>query len=143
MATKISALVTAASAQSTQRYVIVSGDTNKQITTSVAQRGHIFYQEATAVATATIANLPGCDILGFRVRAVVNGSAGAGGMVTNIGVGADATFYGTQTVSARGLYFPTDVSARNLTNASGAVVAACPGASAGSVVVVGVQFLKR
>lgn len=143
MATKITALTTAASAQSTQAYVIVSGATNKQITASVMQKGMVFYQEATAVATATIANLPLCDIQDFVVKVVVNGSAAAGGLVTNIGVGGDAAFYGTQTVSARGIFWPSNVSARNFAAASGAVVAACPGASAGTVVIVGVEFIKR
>jgi hypothetical protein len=139
---KISALASAASAQAAQVFPLVSAGANKQITQRTLFQNGAFYQEATALATATVAFLPTSGIMDLYAKVIVNGSATDGGMVVNVGVGADATYFGTITVSARGIYRLTNVSARNLANASGAVVAAAPGASAASNVVVGVGYVR-
>ena len=143
MSSRITALATAASAQSSMVMVAVSGSTNKNISVSALQKGQVFYLEATAVATATIAMLPSCDIQDFVVKVPIGSSAAAAGCAVNIGIGTDATRFGTITTSGRGMYWPTNVSAAALVNASGAVVAAAPSATVASVFIVGVEYIRR
>ena len=142
---KITAMTSAASAQASTLYPIVSGgNANKSITqhTMLKSLGIPQYVEATAVGTATAAFLPASSIMDLYVKAIANSSGGDGGTVVNVGIGTDATYFGTITVSAKGLHRITNVSARNLQSVSGAVVAACPSATAASIFVVGVGYVR-
>ena len=154
MATKITALVTAASAAAGMRTVVVSGSTNKQIWFGRGGGGDgllggvVFATEATvaASATANIAVLASCDVIDFYVRALVGSSAAAAGTVVQIGVAADQVRFGSITVSAVGLYRPAVVagaSALSMRNFTGTITAVAPTATAAAVFMVGAQYVKR
>lgn len=144
---KISAFDALTSVQQSTVFPAADGNNTRRVYAS-ALRSYLgpnlcVYQEATALTTSTVADIPLCDIVDLYAKVIVNGSANDGGMVVNIGIGTDATRFGTISVSARGLYRLTNVSARMLAGASGAVVAAAPGASAASNVIAGVGYFKR
>jgi len=105
------------------------------------------YVETTALTTTQVALMPSqsANIHDLYVKVLANSSGGAGGTAINFGIAGDATFYGTITVSAVGFHRlnATQVSARNLANASGAVLVAAPTASAASNFVAGVGYLQN
>lgn len=153
MATKISALVTAASGAAGQRVVVVSGNTNKQLWLgnngggSGLFGGLLFATEATVAASATtnVVALTSADLTGFYVRAMPGSSGGAGGSIVQIGVATDQTRLGTVTTSGIGFYdlvFP-NMSAAAMRNFTGTITAVAPSATAASVFMVGAYFLKR
>jgi hypothetical protein len=103
-------------------------------------------QEATvgAATTARVAFLPSTsNIASLKVKVLVGGSAGAGGLEINAGITGNKTFFGTLVVSAAGFYEFTNVSARNLTGVSGAIEMVASGASAATNCIGVVQYYQR
>lgn len=144
-ARKITSFASGASAQASTLYPVVSGgNANKILTqhTILKSLGIPQIVEATALATATVAFLPASTIHNLYVKAIVGSSAAAAGSIVNVGIGTDATYFGTITTSGAGLYRLTNVSARNLQSVSGAVVAAAPSATAASIFVVGIGYFR-
>jgi hypothetical protein len=148
---KISALTAAASANSAQIHVVVSGGTNKRVTTQqmLVGLGVAQYVEGTCRATATIATLPPCNIFDMYVKVLARSSGGAGGTEIKVGFGAAIDSFATINVSGNGqIYRPDTNTASNynditlLQGASGAVVAAAPTASANANFVVGIGYFR-
>ena len=145
---KITAFASAASAQASTVYPVVSGgNANKIITqhTMLQSLGVPQYVEGTCRATATVAVLPRCNIFDIYTRILIGSSVAAGGSIVNVGVGTNAIFY--TTIPTSGISFVrTSVNAfenpNSLIGASGAVVAAAPTASAGASFVVGIGYFR-
>lgn len=144
---KISALNSATSAQASQKHVIVSGGTNKQITHQTMFKGVPFYVEGTCRATATVAVLPsGSFIFDMYVKPLVGSSAAAGGSDIEIGIGTNSQYYAapvpTSGKSMRRVDHTMWSDINRLQNASDAVVAAALTASANSSFVVGIGYFR-
>lgn len=102
-------------------------------------------QESTVAggATAQVANLPDCNIVGFGLKVLVGGSAATGGIQFNVGRSGNRNYYGFQAVSATGLFQMTDVSAARLTGTSGAIEVVMSGASANTNAIFVTRYYQR
>lgn len=120
---------------------------NKQMSlhTMLAGLGVPQYVEGTCLATATVAFLPRCSIFDIYVKVLVGSSAINGGSSVNIGVGTAAQYYGVIETSGLSLYRPNRGDASDggrFINASGAIVAAAPTATAAANFVVGIGYFR-
>lgn len=105
----------------------------------------VIAQESTAetATTAQIALLPNsANIVGLGVKVLRHSSGGEGGTEIRIGNGAAIDYFGTVTVSAAGVFKFTNVCARRLQGASGAVYAAGITATAASSFVPYVEYYR-
>lgn len=153
--TKISGLTAATSAQPAQIHAVVSGSTNKRVTTQqmLVGLGIPQYVEGTCRATATVAFLPLCNIFDIYVKNLVGSSALAGGSLVRIGIGTNISRFAIVNTSGLNLYRPNDSpdgappgggypDSNNLQNVSGAIVAAAPTASAAANFIVGIGYFR-
>lgn len=147
-ARKLSAYASAASAQASTLYPVVSGgNANKTITqhTMLQSLGIPQYVEATCRATATVAFLPLSSIFDVYVKVLVASSALAGGSNVNVGIGTQAQRFGEIETSGSNFYRLTNALAGvggSFINVSGAIVAAAPTATAASSFVVGIGYFR-
>ena len=149
---KISAFASAASAQASTLYPVVSGgNTNKSITqhTMLQTLGIPQYVEVTCLATTTIANLPAdSNIFDIYVRCIQRSSGAAGGTTVNIGRAGAAAYFGEIVVSAKGIWRQESnignsiLGDNELIKTSGAVVAAAPTATAAANFAVGIGYFR-
>ena len=150
---KITAFASAASAQASTVYPVVSGgNANKIITqhTVLQSLGVPQYVEGTCRATATVAVLPpNSTIFDIYVKALVESSVGAGGTNIEIGRIDSKAYFGEILVSANQFYrmagyssFQAPTNINRFQRTSGAVVAAAPTASACASFVVGIGYFR-
>lgn len=147
---KITAFTSAASAQASTIYPIVSGgNANKIVTqhTMLKSLGIPQYVEGTCQTTTTVANLPSnSTIFDIYVKALVGSSAGAGGAQVDVGAGTAIGFYASIITSGQTLARPAGGDWNTITRlqlTSGAVIASrAAGVSAGANFVVGIGYFR-